>query len=216
MNKTIRAFLAIVAVSLFSCGKSTTSAKHDLSSSSAAINYGTLTDSRDSQTYKTVVIGTQTWMAQNLNFNPPAMDSSRCYNDSISNCNTYGRLYNWDAAEIVCPLGWHLPDTTEWNTLVRTVGVDSAAIKLSAKSTLWKTNVGTNSFGFSALPAGDYESYNDNEYILLGEETSWWTTAQRDAVSSHTMGFYDGGPSIDMSYDGRYSYHSVRCIQSSP
>jgi hypothetical protein len=74
--------------------------------------------------YKTVVIGTQRWMAENLD---NAIDGSVCHGNLSSNCEKYGRLYTWEIANRACPSGWHLPSDDEWSTLVDYVGGASTA-----------------------------------------------------------------------------------------
>ena len=102
----------------------------------------TLTDSRDKKKYKTVKIGEQTWMAQNLDYHGADGFLGLCYGDEPKkkirkpeNCKKYGRLYNWKEAMEACPSGWHLPSDEEWQTLVDFAGGDEVAgKKLKAKS----------------------------------------------------------------------------------
>jgi uncharacterized protein (TIGR02145 family) len=123
-----------------------------------AVDYGTLTDSRDGKSYKTVVIGGKTWMAENLNF---ATDSSFCYDDVPANCTKYGRLYQEFDAEKACPEGWALPTEDDWRDLVNTAksefGDQNGSLRaLDAwEDTIFGDNVvATNATGFSALPGG--------------------------------------------------------------
>lgn len=80
-----------------------------------AVKYDTFTDVRDSQVYRTIKIGHERWLAQNLNY---ATDSSWCYERKQSNCKKFGRLYQWEAASKACPEGWHLPTGFEWGTIL--------------------------------------------------------------------------------------------------
>lgn len=103
-------------------------------------------DPRDYQIYKFVTIGTQTWMAQNMNYKA---DGSVIGNVNLA---VYGRLYAKDNMEKVCPSGWHLPTKEEWDLLFETVG-DNYYRELTADSG-WKGDQGLDSYGLALTPAG--------------------------------------------------------------
>ena len=134
------------------------------------ITYGTMTDGRDRQTYKTVDIGSQTWMAQNLNYyKDDFAETSLCFDENPDYCDVGGRLYQWDAAMQACPTGWHLPTVDEWRTLITTVGGDTTETGVPVASLVLRTQIGwqdgnngTDAFGFSALPAGYLEGQYSN------------------------------------------------------
>ena len=117
------------------------------------ISYGKMTDSRDGQIYKTVVIGSQKWMAENLNFET---ENSSCYMDSLEYCKKYGRLYTWTAAmDSACPEGWHLPDLDEWKQIVYMTDDQLKWGKMHKATKGWSDECnGTDDYGLSILPAG--------------------------------------------------------------
>ena len=172
---------------------------------------GFLTDSRDGQTYKTVTIGTQTWMADNLNYET---ENSYCYDDDPSNCSKYGRLYTWAAAKTVCPEGWHLPDTTEWNTLFTAVGGSSTAGAKLKSQTGWTAYYGiTNedSFGFSALPAGFRFDYG--HYINEGDYAYFWSSTEYSSYGAYYVSLDYNGDYAYLGNDGKSNGFSVRCVK---
>ena len=198
--------------------KSSSSQKTVSSSSDkvAELAEGALTDSRDGQTYKTVKIGNQVWMAQNLNYQT---SDSYCYKNNSANCTKYGRLYTWAAAmdsagtwstngkgcgygktcsvastgsatlvRGVCPEGWHLPSKAEWETLFNAVGGESVAgTKLKSTSGWYSNGNGTDAFSFSALPAG-YSS-EDGGYYSEGHLARFWSSTE-DGTEYGSYGAY--------------------------
>ena len=220
--------------------KSSSSAKADGSEYDAFAN--TLKDLRDGQTYKTVKIGDQVWMAENLNFET---DKSSCYSLSVEYCDKYGRLYTWaavmDSVGIwsvngkgcgydslcsptypvrgVCPDGWHLPDTTEWNTLFSAVGGKSVAgIKLKSTSG-WieyegQSGNGTDAFSFSVLPAGygvDYKNYYDE-----GNYADFWSSTEIDGLDAYSMYLYRNYDNAYLNRNYKVNWFSVRCLKDDP
>ncbi len=103
--------------------------------------------------FPAVKIGEQIWMAENLNVETPG---SMCYDNDPEQCKKGGRLYPVEEARNVCPAGWHLPDTTELNTLIKTVG--DAKKLLSANYDEWsKSYAGTDDYGFRLRPVGRFD-----------------------------------------------------------
>jgi uncharacterized protein (TIGR02145 family) len=194
----------------------------------AAISYGSLTDTRDNQVYKTVVIGTQTWMAENLNFDTLNGTGSWCYSSVTNRCSIYGRLYDWNTVMAgsasssatpsgvhgICPTGWHVPSSAEWNVLTDYVGgANTAGTKLKANSNLWSINKGTDDYGFSALPGGGCDG---SDYYGVGYYGCWWSATAYAYSSTLADGWYMG-----YNYTKVYSYYddesygfSLRCVMN--
>jgi len=172
---------------------------------------GTFTDNRDGQTYKTVKIGNQTWMAENLNYQ--TTDGSWCYENALSYCNEYGRLYDWETAKTVCPVGWHLPTSPEWNILVVYAGGYPFAAKRLIATSGWYSN-GTDEYGFSALPGGARAWGNDGNLFGNADRYGYWWTATHYTYSNERKRIgatdYSDVSGTDMRRD-EHGY-SVRCL----
>ena len=197
--------------------------------------YGTVLDDRDGQTYKTVKIGDQWWMAENLNYET---DNSFCYNDSAEYCEKYGRLYTWAAAmdsagtwstngkgcgydqtcsptypvRGVCPEGWHLPDTTEWNALFTAVGGQLTAGKVLKSTSGWySSGNGTDAYSFSALPAGSRYDYGDFDYD--GYHAYFLSATELYSVLAYLMYLYYYNEYAYLDYNFKDFGFSVRCLR---
>jgi uncharacterized protein (TIGR02145 family) len=173
------------------------------------VGAGTFTDKRDGKTYKTVKIGKQTWMAENLNYQ--TKNGSLCYDNKESNCKKYGRLYETGyTLKNVCPAGWHLPSSQEWKDLVLTAGgFDVAGKKLKSKSGWDGDGNGTDEFGFSAMPGG----LNLEDFMGVGTKGSWWTASAGNVY----WYFSDGDAAYENYFEedgGTTSFLSVRCVQN--
>jgi uncharacterized protein (TIGR02145 family) len=192
-------------------------------------------DSSNYHIYKTVKIGNQVWMAENLKttrFNdgtpiPMETDDSLwknsktpayCWSDPDygSDKRGYGLLYNWYAVNTgkLCPTGWHVPSFEEWTILISYLGgYDVAGGKLR-DTTHWPSpNTGaTNESGFTALPGGSRdESFS---FTWVGDDGYWWSTTEGDATFGRCLFLYSSDGTA--SGAGRYKYYglSVRCVKN--
>ena len=157
--------------------------------------------------FKTKQIGTQTWMAENLNCN---VEGSKCYDDDPANCKKYGRLYNWATAKTACPSGWHLPTNDEWAELVSFVGSNSGT-KLKAKSGWSNNGNGTDDYGFSALPGG--YGLSDGSFGTVGNSGYWWSASENSSNNAYYRYMDYNGDYADWRYDKKSGLLSVRCLQ---
>jgi len=211
----LSAVLVVGAVCVSGCGGGNKDASSGKSEQGAVSGKSSkLTDSRDGQKYKTVKIGNQVWMAENLRFK---IGDSWCYDNSEDNCAKYGRLYDWNMAKIACPKGWHLPSKDEWTELVTVVGSETGGKKLKSTSGWNKNGNGTDEFGFSALPGGYYNGNFSND----STNGQWWTSTRiKQEYYSHDDYYswymlygddrmFEGDIQFDHSKDG----YSVRCVR---
>lgn len=174
----------------------------------------TITDPRDRQVYPTVQIGTQCWLQKNMNYQA---GNSWCYNDNSSNCDVFGRLYDWETALRICPSGWHLPSYEEWLRLTRFLGgKDIAGSKMKEVGTIhWKSpNTGaTNSSGFTALPGGD-RYYADRFFYNISGRASFWSSSQHESGAWILILGYRGEGVSQKYGDGKMRGFSARCIKN--
>lgn len=202
------------------------------------VAYGKMVDARDGRKYKTVKIGRQMWMAQNLNYAdsvkmPSLKSKSWYYNNETANCDIVGRLYTWSAAmdsiktgcgdglactpslpvQGACPDGWHLPSKEEWDTLFTAVGGQSIAGKVLKSKCGWYNNGnGNDAFGFAVLPAG-YRS-DDSIFDYNGNGASFWSSTRYNNFHSWKMylySYYDNAY-LDNYGDNNYAF-SIRCLK---
>ena len=202
---------------------------------------GSFTDTRDGRTYDYVVIGDQTWMAENLRYdNSGSMtvalsgeqsttDQYLYYPNGLSeNLETYGYLYNWPAAmnsesssesnpsgvQGICPDGWHLPSNAEWTQLYQALGGETnAGAMLSGNASLWSNPTITESqyFGNSGFNALPAGYYESNDYGNFGNKAFFWSASEYDTESAYIC--YIGGEEVGNVGYGESAGLSVRCVK---
>ena len=180
-----------------------------------------LIDTRDNKVYSTVKIGTQCWMAANLNFGltiastihqaDNCIAEKYCYNGTVANCSQYGGLYQWDemmkfddtpAGQGLCPPGWHVPTETDWTTLMNYYLGNGRAGR-----PLQDTIIN----GFKALRSGVF--YLNSSWSFLNFATILWssTSSGQSKAISHGMNLYNF--SVSLYPASRGNAFGVRCLK---
>jgi uncharacterized protein (TIGR02145 family) len=188
----------------------------------------------DGNVYRTVKIGTQIWMAENLKVThyrngdviPRIINNSIWANLSIGACcvygkneenlETYGLLYNWFAVNdnrIIAPEGWHIPSLGEWMTLASFLGGEVGGKMKTIGTSLWKSpNSGaTNESGFSALPGG--RRTWDPEYANMGLSASFWSSNHDNGKYADNLTLRYNETRLDHAWSFKESGLSVRCVK---
>jgi len=196
--------------------------------------HGTVSDN-DGNTYNTVKIGEQWWMAENLKttkyndgITPIATTwgttpSYAWYNNDINNKPVYGALYNWYAVDLastggknVCPVGWHVPTDAEWTTLTNYIAADghsgTEGTALKATSGWNYDGNGTDNYGFAALPSG-YRT-TDGTFNYLGDIGYYWSSTADDASDAWDRGLDYLSDGVFRGNDGyKENGFAVRCVK---
>jgi uncharacterized protein (TIGR02145 family) len=204
------------------------------------LTYGSMTD-QEGNVYKTIVIGTQEWMAENLNTSSyrngdaivTGLDNSAWgattsgawsyYNNDASYACPYGKLYNWFActdSRGLCPTGWHVPSDAEWTTLTNFLGGEGVAggmMKstgtIEATTGLWNNpNTGaTNSSGFSGVSSGT--KYYEGNYSDISNISIFWSNSEIQSDTGLTRYIYYAGQDVVLYPYVKQGGFSVRCLR---
>lgn len=231
--------LSIALFIIIGCGA--TDSSNENNSQNSPDETGTVTDV-EGNVYKTVKIGNQWWMAENLRTTryrngdsiPNVIDNADwvslttpaycCYNNDFNSYgNTFGLLYNWytvDSAsngnKNICPEGWHIPSNIEFLTLINNQGglAEAGGKMKEAGTSHWDLpNIGaTNTSGFTGLPAG-FRSYVDGTFKYIGSFGHWWSSTQSDEIQAWNIGLYYLDSSVDNSPSVKKLGFSIRCIK---
>ncbi len=224
--------IAIVAISAYRLGVNVSKAakqeapeaqnkipyEKSLEKNTKKFKYGTFTDARDGETYRTVKIGGQTWMAENLRFK--AGGSFAPDNDE-ANVKKFGRLYTWTTAlgisddfsvespaNTIAPEGWHIPNNQEWEALLANIDPKSDGSEFRSEC-IWQ-KPGKDTFGFFALPAG--YRFNNGTYHHFGRRARFWSKDEYGGLNAFRLSLTNN--SVDIEGVCRSDAISVRCIKN--
>ncbi len=148
---------------------------------------------------KTVKVGNQIWMAENLDVN---VEGSYIYNGNAAHGEKFGRLYTWEAANKACPSGWHLPTDDEWTKLIDALGGEDVAgkqLKIDGTS------------GFNIQLAGYADGHS---FWFLNTYGGYWSSTNYDEKHAWYYYFTNKDNSVTKTYFSKNYGFSVRCIKN--
>ncbi len=185
-----------------------------------SIPYGELVDRRDGKSYRTVLIGDQIWMAENLNYGdsvstPSLKGNTWCGGgDSLKNdCGIYGRLYTWAAGGELCPEGWRMPSMEDYMTLAKNFGgMAFAGEALKSDAVGWRKLGGTNVSGFSALGAG--YRHHDGDILEINNKGVFMTSSVGYRKDPMDAGRGSANMDVFVVTDDLVSAEFGRCVYS--
>ena len=171
-------------------------------------NKSNVAENKKSENYKSVKIGDQVWMAENLNIKTP--EGSWCFENKEENCKKYGRLYNWMTAHKICPAGWRLPENADFDRLLDFLG-GSAGARLKSKKG-WDENAnGTDDYGFAAMPAA--YRYDNGGFSAVGGNASFWSDTKKSNIQAYFWYLDSNNESLTREHNLMNYGLSVRCIK---
>ena len=202
--------------------------------------YGSNITDVEGNSYKTVYIGTQQWMAENLKVSKYSDGTTipnitgntewsylttgawSYYNNDVANNAKYGKLYNWYAVSKysngnrnVCPTGWHVPTDSEWTVLTDYLGGTTVAggkMKEVGTTSWISPNTGvTNTSLFTGLPGGS--RYSNGNYDHIGYYGNWWSSSE-DGTDGAWVRYLDNDyGDANRGGNGKKNGLSVRCLR---
>lgn len=194
----------IVAIGKYPAGKTDYFAWDYMNSKTT---YNTFTDSRDNQVYRYVKIGSQEWMAENMNYN--GYDGV-CAGNDPKNCAKYGRLY--PPKDSVCPTGWHLPNKGDFEALIDKAGGGDAEANLKASGG-WSEGAVADIYGFSAIAAGIIDS--DGKPSRVGSYAAFWgSSADEEGYRNYMEISPEGAFVLWKNTETDAPKYSVRCVKN--
>lgn len=219
---------------------------------------GSFTDSRDGHEYGVVLIGNQLWMAENLAYLPVITPPDLFFLTNIAfyvhsysgtnidearaseNFDTYGVLYNWTAALVSCPEGWHLPTSMEWDQLAEFISNDNGGyasynftprvgstwkivgrhLKTTSgweaywdgTNSCWVNGNGTDDYGFSGLPGGYFD--HTNKFVQKGILAWWWSSTENYDTNSWQRNLWNSESIFQLGGTYKADGLSVRCVRN--